>query len=465
MGAVKHPRYTPGARLHRDTSAVVGLARKLSDLLTGRPGRAAASMFALVIAVFTVLLALPFASADGTATPLVDAALTATSAVTVTGLTTLPADHYSLTGQLIILAGIQLGGLGIITAGAWLTLMLSRRLSLRTRMLSTESMGTSGMGEVPSLLLTVVVFTLCIEAVLAAVMLPVFVTELGTGQGIYHAIFYAISAFANAGFSLSPQLVDHPVIMSTINIGVFVGALGFPVVYVLYRMIFHRARITLHTRLTLEVTVVLLLGGAMLLAIFEWNNPDTLGQMGTGEKLHHALFASGMTRSGGFNTYDVADQTDPSLLVTHVLMFIGGGSGSTAGGIKVTTLAVLLLAVVAEIRGDEHIRVHGREIPNSSIRVAVAVVAASAILILTAVVALTAVTGQDLETTMFEALSAFGTVGLTNGLTEAAPDAGKWILAVLMFIGRIGTITLAAGLAARHQPTLYRYPVERPIIG
>lgn len=444
----------------------MSLTRRLADLITGRPGRAAASMFILVIAAFTGLLALPFAAADNTATPLVDAAVTATSAVTVTGLTSLSVpDHYSFAGQVILLGGVQLGGLGIVTLGAWLTMMVSRRLALRSRLISTESIGISGLGQVPALLLTVVIFTVTIEIVLAAVMAPTFISQLGVSEGFFHAIFYAICAFSNAGFQLGPDALDHPVIMTTTNIGVFAGSLGFPVVYMLYRMVFYRARMDLHTRLTLEVTVALLIGGTVLIAIFEWNNPDTLGGMGTPEKLHNALFASGMTRSGGFNTYDVIDQSDQTLLVSSVLMFIGGGSGSTAGGIKVTTLAVLVLAIVAETRGDEHIRVHRREISNGTVRVAVAVVAAGALVVLIAVTALTAVTGQDLETTMFESLSAFGTVGLTTGLTETASEAGKWILVVLMFIGRVGTIALASGLTARHKPTFFRYPTERPIIG
>lgn len=463
MGAMKPQRSSAGARLHHDGG--VSVTRKISGALIARPARSSASMFVLAIAVFTVLLSLPFSSAERTVTPLVDAAVTATSAVTVTGLTSLPIDYFSFTGQLIILLAIQLGGLGIVTLGAWLTMLLSRRLALRSKMLSTESMGISGIGEVPALLITVLVFTLSIEVVLAVVMLPVFATQFGFGEGSFHAIFYAISSFSNAGFNLSPETLDHPVIMTTINIGAFAGALGFPVVYMLYRMVFHSNRINLHTRLTLEVTIFLLLFGMLLMALFEWNNPNTLGAMNTGDKLHNALFASSMTRSGGFSTFDVTEQTDQSLLVTNILMFIGGGSGSTAGGIKVTTLAVLVLAIVAEIRGDEHIRIHRREIPNSTVRVAVAVVAGGALVILTAVIALTAVTGEDLESTVFEALSAFGTVGLTNGLTEHAPPAGQWIVIALMFIGRVGPITFAAGLAARHKPTLYRHATERPIIG
>lgn len=464
MGPVKQSRYSPGARLHNNGG--VGLVRRLSGLLTSAPARIAAVMFVLVIAIFTALLAMPFSSATGQPTALVDAAVTATSAVTVTGLTSVPtAEHFSLTGQLLILAAIQLGGLGIVTLGAVLTMLVSRRLSLRSKILSVESMGVSGLGEIPALLITVLIFTLSIEAILAAVMLPVFIGQLGGGPGLFHAIFYAVSSFSNAGFTLSSATLDDPVIMTTINVGVFAGALGFPVVYMLYRMLFRKARMNLHTRLTLEVTIILLIGGAVLMAVFEWNNPDTLGSMGTSEKLHSALFASGMTRSGGFDIYEVTDQTDQSLLITNILMFIGGGSGSTAGGIKVTTLAVLLLAILTEIRGDEHVRIHHREISDNTVRVAVAVVAGGALLVLTSVIVLTVVTGQDLQTTVFEALSAFGTVGLSNGLTASAPEPGKWILIALMFIGRLGTISFAAGLATRNRPTRYRYPTERPIIG
>src|SRR5699024_9624429 len=172
-----------------------------------------------------------------------------------------------------------------------------------------------------------------------------------------------------------------------------------------------------------------------------------------------------MTRSGWFNIYDVADQTDQSLLVTNVLMFIGGGSGSTAGGIKVTTLAVLLLAILTELRGDEHVRIHRREISDTTVRVAVAVVAAGALVVLTSVVDFTVVTGKDLQTTLLESTSALGTVGLSNGITHSALVSSQWILAALMFVGRIGTISFAAGLATRHRPTRFRCLDERPIIG
>lgn len=462
---VKRPQFSAHTQLPGSTGRGHAVTRTFADVLTGHPGRAAVTMFALVITGFTALLRLPAASANGQPLSIVDAALTATSAVTVTGLTSLGPEAFSFTGHVIILFAIQVGGLGIVTLAVWLTLLVSRRMSLRTRLLSTQSLGVSKLGEVPALLVTVLIFTVTIEALLTLIMLPVFAAELGFAQGGFHAVFYAVSAFSNAGFVLETTAFDNPVVLTTINIGAFAGALGFPVVYMLYRMVFHRAVMNLHTRLTLEITVMLLLLGAGLVAAFEWHNPATLGPLSPLEKVHEAIFASGMTRSGGFSTYDVMEQHDPTLVITSVLMFIGGGSGSTAGGIKVTTLAVLLVAILAEIRGDEHVHVHRREIPTSLVRVAVAVVTAGALFVLVAVVALTAVTDDGITAATFEALSAFGTVGLSTGLTATAPPAGQWILIVVMFIGRVGIITLAAGLVARSTPTFYRYPTERPIIG
>ena len=249
---MKQSRYSPGARLHRQSSGAVRFWRAFTMVLTGHPARAAVSAFVLVISVFTALLALPWVSANHQPMSLVDAAVTATSAVTVPGLTSLDPEFYSFAGQVVILAAIQTGGLGIVTLGAWLTLVVSRRLSLRTRLLSTESLGVSKLGEVPALLLTVFVVTLSIEALLTLVMLPVFVGSLGVGEGVFHAVFYSVSAFSNAGFVLDATSLSHPLIMTTINIGVFAGALGFPVVYMLYRMVFHKARMNLHTRLTLK---------------------------------------------------------------------------------------------------------------------------------------------------------------------------------------------------------------------
>lgn len=459
---------------HRPVRVARALARSRHSgvlFVAGSPARAALMAFMVIMGFFTALLKLPVAAEEGQSTSFVDAMFTAISAVSVTGLTVVnTAEHWSFAGQAIILVGIQIGGLGILSTGGLLGLAVSRRLGLRSRLVTQEGMTTGRLGEVKQLLLTVVITSLTFEALLALVLVPRFIAATGSfAEGLWQGTFYSVSAFNNAGFTLHPEgfgaYVDDPWIIWAVMIGVMLGSLGFPVVLVFHRCLWHRGKLNLHTKITLEMTAALLLLGAVLLGWFEWDNRDTLGEMSIGERLQFALFASTMTRSGGFSVYDMNDQNPESLLLMDALMFVGGGSGSTAGGIKVTTLAVLLLAIIAEARGAEEVTSHHRTINAATIRVAIAVVMAAATLILVATMVLLAMTHEPLHRVMFETLSAFGTVGLTTGLSEDLPPAGRIVLSLLMFAGRVGTITFAAGLALRQRRTLYRHPEERPIIG
>ncbi|MBP3042559.1 TrkH family potassium uptake protein [Arthrobacter jiangjiafuii] len=440
-------------------------------LAAGSPARLALMVFALVILVFTGLLSLPASSSSGEVTPLHDALFTAVSAVCVTGLTVVStATHWSGFGQVLILIAIQVGGLGILTMASLLALAVNRKLGVRGKLIAQEGMNTGRLGEVGSLLRIVVTTTVAIELILAAVMAPRFML-LGesAGQAIWHAVFYSVSAFNNAGFTPhSDGLVPYDEdlwILVPLMVGVFVGSLGFPVIMVLMRSKFHVRQWNLHTKLTLLVTTILLVGGSILWGAFEWFNTATIGEMNVADRILHSVFASVMTRSGGFSLVNMSDLDSSTLVITDMLMFAGGGSASTAGGIKVTTLAVIFLAVVAEARGDADVRAFGRTIAASAMRVAISVVILGATLVAVSTVVLLAITKETLEPVLFEVISAFATVGLSIGLSEALPPEGKYVLSALMFAGRVGTITLAAALAIRQRNTLYHYPEERPIIG
>ncbi|MGJ5591252.1 TrkH family potassium uptake protein [Micrococcus lylae] len=453
-------------------AAVRRTSHTVKHLAGSSPARSALTAFALVSAVFTALLSLPFAARDGHPTPLHDAMFTAVSAVSVTGLTTVnTAEHWSTLGHVIILVAIQIGGLGILSMASLLTLAVSRHLGVRSKLLTQEGGMTTGhVGEVGKLLRVVVVTVLTAELILTALMAPRFIAEAGSvGAGLWHAVFYAVSAFNNAGFSLHPNglsdFAHEPYLLTLIGIGVFVGALGFPVVLVLMQKGWRYSQWNLHTKLTVEVTLILLALGAVFIWLFEHTNPNTLGPMTGGEQIGQSLFASVMTRSGGFSVIDVNAQTSETLLLTDALMFVGGGSASTAGGIKVTTLAVMFLAIVAEARGDKEVTVHGRTIAPESLRVAIAVLALGATLVLVATLVVLAMTTEQLQRPLFEAISAFATCGLSTGLSAELPPAGVYVLTGLMFAGRVGTITFAAALALRQRRVLYRYPVERPILG
>lgn len=445
--------------------------QSLRGYIKRSPARAAVLIFALVALLFSSILTLPISAADGRHTPLPDAVFTAVSAVTVTGLTTLDtAIHWSFFGQVIILIAIQVGGLGIVTIALLLARAVTRQLGLGNKIFVQQSIGTSKLGEVATLLRTVVVTTLTIEAVLVVILIPRFIMiEKNWWDGIWHGLFYGISSFNNAGFVTHAgglaRFDGDLWILIPIMVGVFVGSFGFPVYLTLINYRWQRKRWTLHTRLTLATTTLLLIAGAIAWGALEWSNERSIGAMSIPEKLFHALFASTMMRSGGFSLTDPGESAPITLLATDALMFVGGGSASTAGGIKVVTLAVLFLAIIAEARGDKHLMVGGRTIPDGTLRLAISVTFLGATLVLGATGLIMLVSDAPLDRILFEVISAFATCGLSVGLSEELHPFGKYVLSILMLAGRIGPIGLAAALAAKQRNLLYSLPEERPIVG
>ncbi len=445
-------------------------ARELvDDAARHSPARLAVLVFAGVIAVFTGLLLLPQASASGQGASVADALFTATSAVCITGLTTVDtAAFWSTSGQVVILVGIQIGGLGVMTLASLLGMAVSRRIGLTQRLLTASETKVSRLGEVGALLQVIVVTSTTIELVVAAVLFPRFVALRETvGEAAWHAIFYGVSAFNNAGFVPTVGgMTEHPSdwwIGAPILVGVALGSLGFPVILDLWRRRTDTARWTLHTKLTLATSAILAAVGALVIGLFEWTNPDSFGRLDGSGKVLASLMAGVMPRSGGFTTVPTGSMHESSWLVTDALMFVGGGSASTAGGIKVTTLAVMILAIIAEARGDRDVEAFGRRIPRESLRLAVAVAFVGATIVLLSSLALLAVTGEKLDRVLFEVISAFATVGLSTGIDM--PESAKYLLSGLMFVGRTGTMTVAAALALRDRRRVIRYPEERPILG
>lgn len=444
----------------------------VDNIANSSPARLALTVFGLVILVFTTLLSLPVSSATGDPTPLHQALFTAVSAVCVTGLTVVStAVHWSFFGQLVILVGIFVGGLGTLTLASLLALMVSKRLGVRGKLIAQEAMSNAGrLGEVGTLLRIVIVTSVVIEATLALALIPRFLV-LGEsfGQSVWHGVFYAISAFNNAGFTPhSDGIVPYETdlwILVPLMLGVFLGSLGFPVVMVLQQNGLNWKKWNLHTKLTIHVSLILLVSGTLLWGLMEWENQRTIGGMNVADKVIHSLFASVMTRSGGFNLVDQNQMDTATMLLTDALMFAGGGSASTAGGIKVTTIAVMFLAIAAEARGDSDVKVYGRTIPEGTMRVAISVIVAGASLVAVSAMVLLHISGEPLDRVLFETISAFATVGLSTNLSAELPPSGVYVLTTLMFAGRVGTVTLAAALALRQRSQLFHYPEERPIIG
>lgn len=435
------------------------------------PARLALGVFALVIALVTALLQAPWATASGVRAPLVDSLFTATSATTVTGLVVVPTGSYwSVWGLVVILVAIKVGGLGVMTLASLLGMAVSRRIGLTQRLLVSSETKVTRLGEVGSLVRTVILTSTALEVVIALVLFPRLLLHEGdAGTAAWHAVFYAISAFNNAGFvptveGLEPFVSDWWMLLPII-VGVFIGSLGFPVILSVLAHVRSPRRWTLHAKLTITTSLGLLVFGSVVVAAFEWTNPDTFAPLDAGGTALAALFAGVMPRSGGFSTVDVGQMHEGTWLMLDALMFVGGGSASTAGGMKVTTLAVMLLAIVAEARGDKDVEAFGRRIPREALQVAIAVAFVSATFVLVSSLLLLAMTGLTLDVILFEVISAFATCGLSTGITATLPDPAKYVLVALMFVGRTGTMTLAAALALRNRRRVIRYPEERPIIG
>lgn len=429
-------------------------------------------VFASLIVVGAVILALPISRAEGSSGSFVTALFTSTSAVCVTGLTVVDTSTYwSGFGQFVIMVLIQLGGLGIVTLATLAFMLLSDRLGIfHMKTLAAET-GADTLAGVRGLVRIVVGVTLACEAVIAVVLSLRFWTayDMPFDTGLYHGVFHAISAWNNAGFALYSdnmiQFVTDPIVSVTISIAVILGGIGLPVLRGFGQHRFHVQRWSLHMKLTVVATGVLLAIGFFGFLIFEWTNTKTFGSLSVVDKTNAAFFQSVQPRTAGFNSIDTQALSDESLLVSLALMFIGGGSASTAGGVKVATFALLAYVMWAEIRGDSDVTVFKRRIPSTVVRQAVTVALAGVGVVAVSTLALSITGDYGLVNSAFEAISALSTVGLSVGVSSSDNTLSELILVALMYIGRLGPITLAAALALRTQPNLFRYPEDRPLIG
>ncbi len=464
--------------------AVRALPAAFRTFTTASPPRFALLVFSTLVLLFTALLSLPAAAADGQRTPLADALFTAVSTICVTGLSTVDmATHWSPFGRVLIFLGVNIGGMGVLTLASILGLVISKRLGLRAKLIAASDTNplrahggpvdesqTVRLGEVGQLLRTVALSTLVIEGILALLLFPaLLLAKVDAVAAIWEAPFYAAMAFTNTGFTPNPgglaPFADDYFLLTVLMVGVFLGSIGFPVIYTLARHVWHVRRWSLHAKLTLITTTALFFAGAIAFAVLEFDNVETFGSMDAVDTTFQAFFLSAMTRSGGFSVVDIGELNGSSLIVGSMLMFVGGGSASTAGGIKVTTLAVLALAAWSEARGRESTQAFGRRIPSDVQRVALSVVAWGSTIVALSTIIILQMTGAPVGDVLFDVISGFGTVGLSTGLTAALPDPAVYVMAATIFMGRIGTVTLAAAVAATSRSQLYSLPVERPIVG
>ncbi|AFL51251.1 Ktr system potassium uptake protein B [Sinorhizobium fredii USDA 257] len=436
------------------------------------PARLVPMAFLIAIFVGTALLMLPISRAGPGAAPLLTALFTATSAVCVTGLIVQDTPTYwSGFGQGVILALFQVGGFGIMTGATLLGLLVTRRLRLSSRLIAQTETKSLTLGDVAGVLRLILLVTVTVELLTAAVLSWRFRYgyDHDWSDALWHGLFHAVSAFNNAGFSTySDSLIGFafdPLILVPIMAAVIIGGIGFPVLFELRQATRQPQRWSIHTKITLLGTAFLLVAGLAATAVYEWGNQATLGSYEWTGKLLNAATHSVMTRTAGFNSVNIGEMRIETLVSTYALMFIGGGSAGTAGGIKVTTFFLLGFVVWAEIRGQPDTTAFRRRIGAHAQRQALAIVLLSVASVGGGVLILLSVTSFPLEDVMFEVISAFGTVGLSTGITAGLPPAGQLVVIVLMYIGRVGTITIASALALQERNILFRYPEERPIVG
>jgi trk system potassium uptake protein len=427
--------------------------------------------FAAMIAVGTLLLLLPFASNSGHTTSFINCLFTSTSAVCVTGLSVVDTlDHWSLFGQIVILLLIQLGGLGFMTSTTLLLIAARRKIGLRGRILAGESVGLSQIGGVVRLTRYILYFTLISEAAGAVIFYLRFSTIYTWPVALWKSVFQAVSAFNNAGFdlfggfrSLSGFNNDYLVLLTTAFL-IILGGISFVVIYNLFQSRgLHNS--TLDTKLVLLITLILLAAGTLIILATEYNNPQTLGDMPLGLKILNSFFQSVTSRTAGFNTLDLGLFRVYALFLVMILMFIGGSSGSTAGGIKVNTIGLIFVTVWNTLRGKEHPGVFGRELPLEQIFRGMTLLVISLGVIVVVFFCLSITEPFNSLKILFETVSAFGTVGLTTGITPFLSIGGKLIIVFTMFIGRLGPLTLTMALAGSQHKTLYRYPKDSVRIG
>lgn len=457
------------------------ISRRIEDHITASQMMVVG--FAAVILIGGILLTLPVCNADGKWLNFVDALFTSCTSVCVTGLVTVvPATQFTLTGKVLLLILIQVGGLGIVVCTMAAFLILRKQITIRNRVLIQESFNLNTMSGIVSMLIYVIRGTFIVEGIGAFLYAFQFVPEYGFGRGIWYAVFHAVSAFCNAGIDLlgdsSLQMYQtNPLINLVTMLLIIISGLGFLVwkdIALTIRRIWKKEytffrslqRMKLHTKLTVLMTVVLVIGGAIGIFCMEYSNPETIGNFSPGQKWMASFFQSVTTRTAGFFTIPQNLFREQSKLLSCVLMFIGGSPGGTAGGIKTTTAAILLMTCWSVLKGNEDTECFRRKIQAVNVRTGFSVFTVSFMAVLVGTISIVAIEHTDLMSALYEVVSSVGTVGLSVGITTSLSAAGKVVIIILMYMGRLSPVTLAllfAGKSGRKRGR--KLPEERVMVG
>lgn len=441
------------------------------NVLKWSPPRILVCGFALIIFLGATLLSMPFASASGERLPFLDALFTATSATCVTGLVVVDTGTYfSVPGQIVLMCLFQLGGLGFMTMATLIALVLRKRISLRERLLLQESMNQTSMEGIVRLIRRVLIYSISIELIGAALFSFRFAFDMPLGKALFFGAFHAVSLFNNAGFDIFGEYrsltlyVTDPIVNLTAMLLIITGGLGFVVLADLMEYRKNR-KLSLHSKVVLSMTGTLIAVGTIVIFIFEFSNTKTLGSLDWGGKILSSFFQSVTPRTAGANTLDYTALRQATVFFTIILMFIGASPGSTGGGIKTTTFTTLIGAVIAMIRGREDIVLFRYRLGKDRIFKALTITLISLALVIVVTMVLSTTEDQAFIKLLFEATSAFGTVGLSVGVTPELSTVGKIIIAFTMFAGRLGPLTLAYALGPRTEKELYRHPEGKITIG
>jgi trk system potassium uptake protein len=428
--------------------------------------------FVIVILIGAILLSLPISSVDNNYTNFLDGLFTSTSAVCVTGLITIDTGTYWNTfGQCVILMLIETGGLGFMSLTTFIAVLLGKKITLRDRLIMQEAMNTFKIEGLIKMLQYVIGFTVMIQVFGALILSTQFIPELGIRKGIFFSIFHSVSAFCNAGFDLNGNFnsltgySNNSIILLTLSFLIIIGGLGFTVIIELYNYK-KRKKLSINSKVVLLVTGTLIIIGTILMLCFEHKNPETLGMMNIKDKLINAYFAAVTPRTAGFNSISTDGMTMAGKFITIILMLIGGSPGSTAGGLKTTTIGILVLTIICVLKGREETEAFGRRFSKETVYKSFTIVSVGVMWVVIVTLMLTVLEPEHSFINLFyEAASAFGTAGLTTGVTQNIGKLSKILLIMSMYIGRVGPLTVLFAIIKKNKKKGYRYPEGKILIG
>lgn len=429
--------------------------------------------FIIIILVGALILSLPISSRSGKSTNFLDSLFTATSSVCVTGLITLDTGTYWNTfGQSVILFLIEIGGLGFMSLTTFVYIIIGKKITLRDRMIVQEAINVFDIQGIVRMVKGILLFTVIVQGIGAIVLGFIFIPDYGLSKGIFYSIFHSVSAFCNAGFDLIGNFNSitgyntNTLFILVISALVIIGGLGFSTISNIYQTR-NRKRLSVNTKLVITTTITLLAIGTIAFFFLEYNNPETLGNMSFKNKLLNAFFSAVTPRTAGFNSISTGGMTDSSKILTIMLMFIGGSPGSTASGIKTTTIGLIILTIICVIKGRDDTEAFGRRFSKEIVYKAFTLFAiAIGIVFVVTFILVIAEQGEDFIDLLYEATSAFGTAGITTGVTQRLDVIGKIVIIISMYIGRVGPLTIIFALTKKKKKKIsYKYPEGKLLIG